>query len=475
MNYKYSNLDLNDLFLKVFSRKKQKEELENFIVDGSLSLSEREEILKTRANMIKEIVDEERLLYEKINIYYKRENGKLLDVDLLDDKDELFNWISDKCRYDSLNILLGSLTRHFNSITKFENDYYGVKDSFFAKNLDVLLRMILRESPLMFKNDYSTKTELTKISKNQVDDYMTEMLIQIDPSLEWLNMYLEARKDGKIIDVKTISDLEKENLAQFFQTDIEDIPTACVQSKAVDPFIILNFTGTIFDVVALMHEFVHYVTFSKNKNLKYKVHASLSEFPSIFFELYATRFFENKGFSIGEVNALNEERKSYCFDVYNHNKYVFLYLLDYLETGKVTEENDIKKHQILSLNMTKNSDLIDNISDKEMECLSDLKVLAKKHCDETICKILDDSIYQTYYYLFSGYIADKAFEECDDSIVDCVKRYAENIELIDSYDLFKSLGFDVDTLGLKKGYNPVVKGLKKVKRKYINVKKDVFK
>ena len=122
-------------------------------------------------------------IYEYINIFYKRCYGKSLDIK--HDKERLFEFARSQVRYELLtDVIKKIIIRIFDS----DEDLKTV-DSFILNNLSSIHKNIYADVWNYVANFKFEECELSKLTKDEVINIVKGILINVDPSLEWLKIY----------------------------------------------------------------------------------------------------------------------------------------------------------------------------------------------------------------------------------------------------------------------------------------------
>ena len=331
-------------------------------------------------------------VWHKINDYYYQENDKLLDINKDDDLNILFNWTKDKCRYQLLDELMVHM---FNRFINIEDNGVDNRDEFFINNID-MMEKIMSTGNNTIKIDNNS---LLKLSKDKTITLVKEILLEIDPSSEWLRIYEEAIDKNKIIylnelDKKGIIDLKKE----LGVDSLKYIDNSCLTLENGEKYIFLNYKGDISDVSTTIHEFTHYVS---KYNHNEKETPILREFPAI---------------RIADTYMATMESR------------IFLYYLKMImDNGVISEDLDkelIKDNNYMSEDYEKNCD----------DCIRDL--------------IINPYVFfEIYPYVIGNYLANMGFERIkyDRQMLSIIKFMNDNLYKINPYDVFNILGCgDID-------------------------------
>ena len=357
-------------------------------------------------------------VWHKINDYYYQENDKLLDINKDDDLNILFNWTKDKCRYQLLDELMVHM---FNRFINIEDNGVDNRDEFFINNID-MMEKIMSTGNNTIKIDNNS---LLKLSKDKTITLVKEILLEIDPSSEWLRIYEEAIDKNKIIylnelDKKGIIDLKKE----LGVDSLKYIDNSCLTLENGEKYIFLNYKGDISDVSTTIHEFTHYVS---KYNHNEKETPILREFPAIFFELYALEYLKEIGCDETDIKLVNQHRIADTYMATMESRIFLYYLKMIMDNGVISEDLDkelIKDNNYMSEDYEKNCD----------DCIRDL--------------IINPYVFfEIYPYVIGNYLANMGFERIkyDRQMLSIIKFMNDNLYKINPYDVFNILGCgDID-------------------------------
>lgn len=380
-------------------------------------------------------------VYQELINRYNQETGVNL---MLNDKNKkfLYEWLRRKVGY----VLLNSMLEH--SIEYLTGNYQNKHSYFVLDNLSSIsdvIRLQIKDSLIDMNKKMAS---VSVINKEKTEELFVSFLKYIDPSLEWLNMYYEAKLNGNIIYLDELTDEEKDKTLKKFEMDKFEDLNGCVHING-NHYIWLTRVNTTEDFCSLLHEFIHYVVNQKN-NFRNIPHI-LVEFPSIFYELYSHKFLLEQGFSEEELNLLKARRMSNSLYGATGIAEIFDVIKLFLKNDKVTERKLCDKY-IKSVNNAK-SVLLDEMADKVFkkndEILTHYQVETKvwENIVEKIIKKLDYT-YIWYPYIIGTYFTNKAIEKSDEFSMIKMKYITENISSLNVYDSLSLLNIDLDKLGI---------------------------
>ncbi len=350
-------------------------------------------------------------LYDRARELYKTETGN----ENISDK-ELEKWLHDKCCYEVLSDLLWLM------VTKLkDSDYY--KDEFMFYNFPVIMDM-MNEFLIDCQVDekYVVKN-LTKLTEEEINRYICEILKEIDPSLEWLNIYLKAKNEGKIIYINNYSNEELDKLR--IELKLDKIPSGsnCVVIDDETYYLFLTLNSTLYDIISTIHELIHFIITDNNIDLP----PILSEFFSIFYEIYAVSYLHKQGFDINELFTIYQKIRIIDLSLIS---LTFTPLYNYLEVltkkRKVSLDDDIKYYEERLKSLKRiNKLLID---------------LAFEKCDKYIEFLLDDDFYSLYPYVIGSRLAFEAIKKYDKNLLNKIRGFVNPTSIVDPYEVFSICG-----------------------------------
>ena len=368
----------------------------------------------------------EDLIYKYINKFYHYFNGKSLDIDR--DREELYDFARRESRY---HVLCDNIKRILKDICDYDGN---TVDLFILKNLIPIYDGIY-ESVNDYIDGFScNKCELSKLSKDEVIEMVRDVLTEIDPSLEWLEIYNSILND-RIIYVNELSPEKEELLSELTGIDIHSGDTY-VRTDNDGDLILLNYEGSINDVVNTIHEFIHYVN-RRNCNNQINI---FCEFPSIFYEYYTLNYLKRNGYSNDEVENVRRNR---ILDLYYNilDSFVIVhYIKIFVENYDINKELDIKYFPELAMGLKKEIPL-EMVEDVVLDL-----------CDESTEEMIinPDNLRKITYYIVGTYLTINAINNLTPTLLDEIRAYTNNMTDFNLYDLFAELGVNVDEINLKR-------------------------
>lgn len=267
----------------------------------------------------------------------------------------------------------------------------------------------------------------------------------VENHLTYQDVYLLAREVIESIDEGYLASFD--NLMQSgeldFNFDHSFAVSKCVsiyKSNHVQQLIDINRVFNYTDVVLLVHEFMHYTNgLQQSQSRNY-----LTEFISIYFELYTIEYLLNKGINPFEIDYLR--RLINTKDDVNRLMSYDIILLAYEQFGNL-DSSTISFLQKYIL----------QISDKafEEDCcdfLSDLDYIKKQYEDEltihpeNLGRYLSESfITYNYKYLLGTAAAFYAYKYVDYKRIVAFNNHIHDYDHKAIYDIFLSLGIDFNS------------------------------
>lgn len=256
--------------------------------------------------------------------YYGDDKNKILDFIMEPNAEEKANiliWLKGRRRFELFNSLLKSQCQILIKYTDEEKSH----DSFIKEYLIDFTKECISElakGPIEEKNK-----QFKELSSSTLDELVIEFLTEIDPSLNWVELYRKLKEEKNII-------YEDPNLTEKFYCE-----------KTQNGVLIhAPLTGTIEDFGSIIHEFAHYVSFI-NEPDEEDIEPSIIEYPPILLEQQALDFLIKKGYSLEDVEILKDKREIWTkyniMDVLS----TLYYLLDFLNNGEITIEGERRKYQ----------------------------------------------------------------------------------------------------------------------------------
>lgn len=357
-------------------------------------------------------------IYEGINKFYMEENGESL---LINDhnKEILYKFAKERSRYlflnDIMNDLLGKLVR-----IDFESEP-DCRDYFLATNLMEMLKIIRKEIKNTLNNKNSEYCKLTRISHDEADRYVIQILYEIDPTGKWAKIYNDLVLSGGIIYLDELTDEEITKLEKRLGcSGLKEIQNACIMTNDGRQVIMLSSMGTIREVGVKVHEIMHYIG---NLNSPDKeIVPTLDEFFSIFYQLYAIKFLEKIGYSQKEINSLRMN----VYDAASIIPKTYVFFVWFWHYIKILNNN---------LEITEKEDIINCHNSKR---------LAYFLCNGFTENLLLNAeiIFMKYKYIIGLYLAKLGIDKLEDSpdVLPLIKGFMDNISEVSAYDLFSLVG-----------------------------------
>ena len=353
-----------------------------------------------------------------IEFWYKCFDEKL-DITKDENKDKLFAFLNRIFQYKLLN---DNLKLVYNNATNNE------QDNFVVNNFDKIADLV--KDNLSEINNYSNIDvgELPKLSHVELDKLFTEFLLCIDKSKDMLKTYLELKENNKFIFLDILDKDERHRIKKLLNITDEDYNDYFMRTASGDGFIIMDRQNNIGDLRILAHEFMHYYTFSKNKEAY--PNFLVIEFPSIFFEILMCNFLIDKEYDTDKVIKLSGLRLNQINDMSLYAFAVNYYIDLYIKNGEVNKEHDLDRLKELLIEK--------KISDKKE--FDNLDEVAGNYCDFSNYYLAVDQniLNKSYSYIIGNYLALKhlnKFYQNELSMEEMI-NITKDLPNIDLYTLF---------------------------------------
>ena len=377
-------------------------------------------------------------IYCILNLFWEDNFGTLLDINKESDCNKLYIFADSIFRY---RLLEDKVIDAFNLLNRKDKDNY-INDHYDK------LALIIEYMRLRTKDFDNYKEEKhPKLKRKDLDSLFKEYLLYIDPSKEYLNIYEKMKEEDRIIYLDQLKKTDQDRL--FAMLDIHDTNYRdFVSITDKGPFLFITRKGNISDFVTLAHEFTHFISYSKNNMV---VSPVVREFPSMFYELLANVFLQNKGYSSKDTGNIADRRfkdiyiASDMFDIFNY------YLDLYKENDCVNKEVDVKRSKERIYNYAKTIG-IDKFASllKEDSTLNNPYIQADEYSISALIAHFKNPylINDGFYYSAGGFFATKYLEmfiNSDDkeSILKEMKEYTTNMSNINIDNLFNRVEEDI--------------------------------
>lgn len=274
-------------------------------------------------------------IYNYINEFYYKNFDEYLDISLEENRKNLYTFLNSIFRYNLLN---DNLYEAYDYL----KDY---KDGYIINNFDFLSSIVLDECKHF--EEYDAKNisyDLVLLSHEELDNLFKKFLNNIDPSGNYLKIYIKMKENNKIIYLDLLDEFEKDKLKKLLNINGNNYNDFFVRNDNIGSYIILDRKGTIEDFSKLAHEFTHYVTYlNDNTN---KEHILLEEFPSMFNELLSNIFLIEEGYSKENVEKVVIDRFKYIYNLSTYASVTNQFLEIYMENNNTIDEQLIKNKMI---------------------------------------------------------------------------------------------------------------------------------
>ena len=338
---------------------------------------------------------------------YFEKNGTFLEfVEYLKtrkDFDVIFDWLKNEIRFETYNFLLEITV----NVLK-ENDFD------FLENISSITMMMLRETVTNIGTLFSEEIqELPTLTLEELDNLFYEFLKWIGAPDEWKQMYDDLKNSGRIT----------------FENQVDNIDNSmCYRDENGVLRLLISIDGTVRSFCTLVHEFVHYVSWSKNqlKNQNF----SIIEFPSIFFEKISAKFLKNKGYKQDVIDKVVRVRNKNNKEIYIEISSLFNDLSVFIKGGPISKDKKVALYVEFYEDYFKSvREIRENFAKKveEMGEQVDLSFLelpkvdiseeVDKEYDALIESLIQDGllVINGYQYLLDTFLADEVLRQTADN------------------------------------------------------------
>ena len=202
-------------------------------------------------------------------------------------------------------------------------------------------------------------------------------------------------------------------------------------------YLFLKLNNTSHDVISIIHELIHFIIVEYNIDLP----PILSEFFSIFYEIYTLSYLQKQGFDINELFAIYQKIRIIDLSLIS---LTFTPLYNYLEVlvkkRKISINEDIKYYEDVLEWLKRINQL--PIKNNETQPID----LAFKKCDKYIKFLLDDEFYNLYPYVVGSVLAFEAMKKCNKDLLNKIRSFINPTSIIDPYEVFSVSGCVEDDL-----------------------------
>lgn len=330
--------------------------------------------------------------------YYEK-NGTFLEfVEYLKTRnksDLVFDWLKKELRWDAYNYLLSIMV-----------DVIKKKDIYLLNNIDSITTIMLIQSKnSAFNMTYENVDKLPLISLDELEKLFYDFLKYINAPKNWKQMYEDLKSSGRIT----------------FEDKVGNIDNSeCYEDENGVFRLLISTDGTIECFRSIVHEFIHYVSFSKSKLVDNNY--SITEFPSIYFEELSTEFLRSRGYQDNIIDEIINRRKESNLAIYIELSTLYDDILSFTKNGSIERqikieyaENKLKKIQEVKNALAKI--LGENREDIDLKNLenpiTDIPSYADKDCDILTCELIVNgvSVMKGYQYLLGTFLANEVLKQ----------------------------------------------------------------
>lgn len=369
-------------------------------------------------------------IYQKIADYYLSYTGTSSQ-----NPEKLYEWLKEKARYPLLNALLKTRIYGFMQVGP-------IKDNFVLNNFKSLVDIMIQIFQVGAEASIYVPATLSKLDRATAHQFVREFLMEVDPSLHWLNIYNEMLQNNKMIIFNDLNDSEQKKMLER----THGATNICIHSEEV-PFIVVTLNENIADFISIIHEFAHYIPYYHNPQAQ--ICGTLLESSSIFYEYYALLFLEKKGYSKEEIETIHKDRLANIFELSLQIHNICNYLHKYLEIGEIKEEQELLEAannantalEVLPDEVKKNLFKID-------AKIFNPKAAVYNRCDNCIEQMIahPEYLYQCYPYIIGNYLAMMGMEQIQlgNNILPQIKEFTENLDGISPTTFFQTVGCEIE-------------------------------
>ena len=319
------------------------------------------------------------------------------------EKRRIFKWLNKKRRYELYNVLI---QEQYNMLTR-TDDIGNEYDPFIKNNISELINYIQQDvlSHKIIKKKALNRT-LPSLTPERLEELMEEYLIEIDPSLKWLEIYKEA--------------MAKENIVYTNK----ELDWYCSNEYGYN-MISAPLSNTLSDFPNLVHEFAHYVA-NLNVALDDFIYNSIREYPSLFLENHAIHFLEKKGYSKKDISKLLMMREYTTQNNELTASAALIGIKTQQDLGEITKEKKIKQCSLGTKNKISN-----NIKRYIFGIVKPTEECVDAFVDKENRFLLEDKLFfnSSYPYIIASYLTSKTrtrlFE--DSAVLGTVLEITENL------------------------------------------------
>ena len=319
--------------------------------------------------LLKEYGISEDEAYRKFNIICQYYYNEQLDPYDKKSREDLFTMADLVFRYRFLN----------ENLEQAYVDYFmKERDNFLINHFEGLLDII--EDEAVDSRNYAKLDDpkLAYMSPEKLEPYFRDFLMFADKTGEYLEIFDDLKKQGRLIYLDSISEEKKEMMFDGMGVSYRKNPDFCWHDKKFGYFVFITRENTINDFRKLAHEFTHYVSKISNPNKKASI--MIDEFPSIFYELLAVSFLTSKGYTQEEIQNCALTRLIYVASQASVVDSIGSYLRFYIQG-----EDEISYQDDLIFRAKQIEEYKKQIGDKEFEKLQEKeKITPDSQIDEFI-------------------------------------------------------------------------------------------
>ena len=299
--------------------------------------------------------------------------------------------------------------------------------------LESLVNVYVRFLYELKKNDWVFSGAGSNIGLQIIDSDMLDDISQVQkrfdiqfkmPIPKNLGEYYgeSFERDGKMIPSITLMYDDLKNSGRItFENQVDNIDNSmCYKDENDILRLLISMDGTIKSFCTFVHEFVHYISWSKSQLQNQNF--SITEFPSIYFEKLSAEFLKSKGYQSNIVDKVISDRKENNLLIYMGVSNLFYDLLNFIKNGSIERQSKIEywENHFRILQETKeklakmweeNGEIVDlNFLERPN---IDIPSSTDNDCDALIVNFIENGllVINGYQYLLGTFLADEVLKQ----------------------------------------------------------------
>lgn len=213
-------------------------------------------------------------------------------------------------------------------------------DNFILNHFEGILDIVNFEAEDMKCYEKEEEPPLPYLDPANLEPYFKDFLRFVDKSGEYLKIFEELKKQGRLIYLDTKTEEEKNKMFDIIGVDNKKQTDFCWHNPRFGHFVFITRENTINDFRKLAHEFTHHVTRTSNPYKRASI--MVDEFPPIFYELLASSYLLQKGYTLEDVNNCALQRLIYTSNEASAIDSISSYLRLYIsKEDEITYQDDL--------------------------------------------------------------------------------------------------------------------------------------